>query len=156
MKRRKTNLTETKCPACKGKGVMPVVQPTPGGRIFPPRLGEVRWLGMEERCRRLRAAYSLSSRSSSRVRVAIKSRNKARSARYLALRRLDSRPCITISPEESLIRHSHLRPHFASAISNIRGTPDLDREGSDQKRPSGRSNWGISAERTRPHCKACI
>jgi hypothetical protein len=65
-------------------------------------------------------AYSLSSRSSSRA-LMVKSRNRARSTWYRAFARFGSQPCITVLPAESLTRHSHPRPRFEIAISNIRG-----------------------------------
>jgi hypothetical protein len=64
-------------------------------------------------------AYTLSSRSSWRVRVVIRSRNKARSAWYRAAGRFDFRPCMMMLPDESATRQCHPRPRFESTMSNI-------------------------------------
>jgi hypothetical protein len=56
---------------------------------------------------------------SSRARIVIKSRNSARSAWYRALARFGSRPFMIVLPAEPSTRHSHPRPRFEIAISNI-------------------------------------
>src|ERR1700724_4927757 len=56
---------------------------------------------------------------SSRARIVIKSRNRARSAWYRAFARFSSRPLIIQLPAEPSTRHSHPRPRFEIAISNI-------------------------------------